>query len=171
MKDKCFQGTAPLSSLFKNISHWFHQTLGKINWYHSLRYLFLVLYSTGNSAQCYVAAWMGGEFGGEWSEVKVARSCLSFCDPISCTVHGIAQARMPGRVAVPFSGGSSQPRSPALRADSFPAEPWGKPTQGKRYTCVCRSESLCCSPENYHNVANQLYLNMKYNIKKEDIFL
>ena len=23
------------------------------------------LYSTGNSAQCYVAAWMGGESGGE----------------------------------------------------------------------------------------------------------
>ena len=22
-------------------------------------------YSTGNSAQCYMAAWMGGEFGGE----------------------------------------------------------------------------------------------------------
>ena len=26
-------------------------------------------YSTGNSAQCYVAAWMGGEFGGEWINV------------------------------------------------------------------------------------------------------
>ena len=25
-----------------------------------------LLYSTGNSAECYVAAWMGGEFGGEW---------------------------------------------------------------------------------------------------------
>ena len=25
-----------------------------------------LLYSTGNSAKCYVAAWMGGEFGGEW---------------------------------------------------------------------------------------------------------
>ena len=24
-----------------------------------------LLYSTGNSAQCYVAAWMGGGFGGE----------------------------------------------------------------------------------------------------------
>ena len=24
-----------------------------------------LLYSTGNSAQCYMAAWMGGEFGGE----------------------------------------------------------------------------------------------------------
>ena len=25
-----------------------------------------LLYSTWNSAQCYVPAWMGGEFGGEW---------------------------------------------------------------------------------------------------------
>ena len=24
------------------------------------------LYSTWNSTQCYVPAWMGGEFGGEW---------------------------------------------------------------------------------------------------------
>ena len=25
--------------------------------------------STGNSAKCYVAAWMGGGFGGEWIHV------------------------------------------------------------------------------------------------------
>ena len=30
-----------------------------------------LLYSTGNSTQCYVAAWMGGEFGGEWIHVYV----------------------------------------------------------------------------------------------------
>ena len=30
-----------------------------------------LLNSTGNSAQCYVAAWMGGEFGGEWIHVYV----------------------------------------------------------------------------------------------------
>ena len=24
------------------------------------------LHNTGNSAQCFVAVWMGGEFGGEW---------------------------------------------------------------------------------------------------------
>ena len=28
-----------------------------------------LLYGTGNSAQCYVAAWMGGEFWGEWIRV------------------------------------------------------------------------------------------------------
>ena len=30
-----------------------------------------LLYSTANSAQCYVAAWMEGEFGGEWMHVYV----------------------------------------------------------------------------------------------------
>ena len=30
-----------------------------------------LLYSTGNSAQCYVAAWMAGEFGREWIHVYV----------------------------------------------------------------------------------------------------
>ena len=30
-----------------------------------------LLYSTGNSVQCYVAAWMGVEFGGEWIHVYV----------------------------------------------------------------------------------------------------
>ena len=30
-----------------------------------------LLYSAGNTAQCYVAAWIGGEFGGEWIHVYV----------------------------------------------------------------------------------------------------
>ena len=29
----------------------------------------VLLYSTWNSAQCYVAGWMGVEFGGEWIHV------------------------------------------------------------------------------------------------------
>ena len=28
-----------------------------------------LLYGTGNSGQCYVAAWMGGELGGAWIHV------------------------------------------------------------------------------------------------------
>ena len=34
--------------------------------------------STWNSAQCYVAAWMGGEFGGEWLMVTVWLSHSAF---------------------------------------------------------------------------------------------
>ena len=63
--------------------------------------------------------------------VKVAQSCPALCDPMEYTVHGILQARILKWVAVPFSRGSSkpriEPRSPALRADSLPAEPQGKP--------------------------------------------
>ena len=29
------------------------------------------VYRTGNSAHCYVAAWMGGKFEGEWIHVYV----------------------------------------------------------------------------------------------------
>ena len=36
-----------------------------------------LLYSTGNSAQCYMAAWMGGEFGREWIPVCVWLSPFS----------------------------------------------------------------------------------------------
>ena len=33
-----------------------------------------LLYRTWNFAQCYLAAWMGGEFGGEWILVHVSLS-------------------------------------------------------------------------------------------------
>ena len=43
---------------------------------HTLLYLKWIsnwdlLYSTENSSSCYVATWMGGEFGGEWIHVDV----------------------------------------------------------------------------------------------------
>ena len=43
-------------------------------------------------------------------EVKVAQSCLTLCNPIDYTVHGILQARILEWVAIPFSRVSSQPR-------------------------------------------------------------
>ena len=36
-----------------------------------------LLYSTGNSARCYMAAWMGGEFVGEW--IRVSCMAESLC--------------------------------------------------------------------------------------------
>ena len=36
-----------------------------------------LLYSTENSSQCYGAAWMGGEFGGEWIHIYVWLSPFS----------------------------------------------------------------------------------------------
>ena len=44
------------------------------------------------------------------SEMKVTQLCLTLCDPMNYTVHGILQAGILEWVAFPFSMGSSQPR-------------------------------------------------------------
>ena len=49
------------------------------------------------------------------SESEVAQSCLTFCDPVDCSlpdssVHGIFQALVLEWIAISFSRGSSQPR-------------------------------------------------------------
>ena len=46
-----------------------------------------LLYSTGNSAQCYVAAWMGGDFGGEGIHVYVWLSLGSSRETITLLVN------------------------------------------------------------------------------------
>ena len=43
-------------------------------------------------------------------KVKVFQLCLTLCDPLYYTIHGILQARILEWVAVPFSRGSSQLR-------------------------------------------------------------
>ena len=52
--------------------------------------------------------WFKAEVGAnlywvKWSEVKVAQSCLTLCNPIDYRVHGILQARILEWVAFPFS--------------------------------------------------------------------
>ena len=73
-------------------------------------------------------------------KVKAVQLCLILCNPMAYTDHGILQARILEGVVFPFSRGSFQsshspgdlpnpgikPRSPALQADSLPAEPQGK---------------------------------------------
>ena len=48
----------------------------------------------------------------EWKKVKVkvTRSCLTLCDPMAYTTHGILQARRLEWVAIAFSRASFQPR-------------------------------------------------------------
>ena len=41
------------------------------------------------------------------SEVKVALLCLTLCDPMDYTVHGLLLVRILEWVAIPFSRGSS----------------------------------------------------------------
>ena len=64
-------------------------------------------------------------------KVKVTQSCLTLYDAMVYTVHGILQARILQRVAVPFSGDlpnpGIEPRSPTLQADSLLSEEPGKP--------------------------------------------
>ena len=43
------------------------------------------LSSTGSSAQCYVAAGMGGEFAGEWVPVRVWPSAF----PVHVKLHSV----------------------------------------------------------------------------------
>ena len=69
--------------------------------------------------------------GGMKVKVKVAQSCLTLCNPMDYTAHGILQARILEWVAVPSSRGlpnpGIKPRSPELWADSLSPEPPGKP--------------------------------------------
>ena len=64
-------------------------------------------------------------------KVKFAQSCLTLCNPMDHTVHGILQARILERVAVPFSRGSSQSRGQTqvshIAGEFFIIEPQGKP--------------------------------------------
>ena len=57
--------------------------------------------------------------------------CLTLCDPTDYTVHGILQARILERVAVPFSRGSFQPRDRTqvsrIAGGFFTVESQGKP--------------------------------------------
>ena len=64
-------------------------------------------------------------------KVKVPQSCLTLCNPMEYTVHGILQARILEWVATASPGNlpnpGIEPRSSTLWVDSLPAEPQGKP--------------------------------------------
>ena len=64
-------------------------------------------------------------------KVLVLQSCLTLYDPVNCSpsgssVHGILQARILERVAIPSQGDLPDPGietgSPTLQADSLPSE-------------------------------------------------
>ena len=72
----------------------------------------------------------------KWSEMKVAQSCPTLCNPMDCnqtgsSLHGILQAKILEWIAISLSRGSSQPRvgiqAPAIQADSLPSEPPEEP--------------------------------------------
>ena len=60
-------------------------------------------------------------------KVNTAQSCPTLCNPMDYTVHGILQPEYWSGQPFPSSGylpnPGMEPRSPALQADSLPAEP------------------------------------------------
>ena len=69
-------------------------------------------------------------------KVLVDQLCLTLCDPMDCnspgsSVHRIFQAIILSGFPCPppwdFPNPGTEPRSPTLQADSFPAEPQGRP--------------------------------------------
>ena len=54
--------------------------------------------------------WIRGAHWTSVQKVKVAQSCLTLCDPMDYTVHGILQASILEWVAILFFKGSSKPR-------------------------------------------------------------
>ena len=66
---------------------------------------------------------------------RLVRSTLGYlmdCSPPGSSVHGILQARILEWVAISSSRGI-KPRSPALQADSLPAEPLRKPIELREF--------------------------------------
>ena len=68
-----------------------------------------------------------------WRESESRMSCLTLCDPMNYTVHGILQDRVLEWVTFLsllqgiFSTQGSNTKSPTLHVNSLPAEPPGKP--------------------------------------------
>ena len=67
-------------------------------------------------------------------KVLVAQSCLTLCNSMDCSPPGFsAHVIFPGKNSLSFPSPKDlpnpeiKPRSPALQADSLPAEPQGKP--------------------------------------------
>ena len=143
-----------------------------------------LLYSTGNSAQCYVAAWVGEGFGGERiSSVQFSRSVMSD----SVRPHGLQHARLPCPSPTPEacsnSGLLSQWCHPTIPSSvflffsllqSFPASGSFQMSQifasgdqsigvsENGYMYIYMVESLPSSPEIITTLfVNQLYLNTK----------
>ena len=76
-----------------------------------------------------------------YPKMKVAQSCLTLCDPMDYTIHGILQARkatpLPSPGDLPNPG--IEPGSPTLQADSLPTELSGKHSlsQENGYSSLC----------------------------------
>ena len=140
-----------------------------------------LLYSTWDSAQCYAAAWMGAEFGGECI-FSCSITFWLFAAPWTvCRLqapHGIFPGKNTGTgchflLQEIFLTRGSNPCLLCLlhwQADSLPLTPPGKPLGENGYMCMKVPSLLTW---NYHNTVNQLYSNIKFffNFLKKNLTL
>ena len=85
------------------------------------------------------------------SEVKVAQSCLTLCEPMDCSlpgssVRGILQTRILEWAAMPFSRGSSRLRN---RIQVSLIAGWFLPFELPRKSLVTKSHPTLCDPIDY----------------------
>ena len=112
-----------------------------------------LLYSTWNSAQCYVPAWMGGEFVGEWMHGWASLVAQLVKNPPAMWETWI------------WSLGWEDPlekgKAPVFWPGEFHAlySPWGS-KESDTAECVCVWVPLLFT-RNYHNIVNWLYHNTK----------
>ena len=67
------------------------------------------------------------------NKVKIARLCLTLCNPMDYTVHGILQTRILEWIAFPsprdLPNPGIEPTFPALQAESLPLSHQGSPSK------------------------------------------
>ena len=106
-------------------------------------------------------SWGKGRENFSLHEMKVVQLCLTLCDPMEYTVHGILQARILEWVAFLFSRVSSQPRdrTQVSHIAGGPFTSWA--------TLVCMaainpnhsSRAKLCTPDApYHVLSSQLHI-------------
>ena len=81
----------------------------------------------------------------------ITQSCLTLCDPMDCNppgsfVHGHLQARNWSGLPFPSPGDlpnpGTEPKSPALQADSLLSEPTGKPQDSVFSLLMAKVQSM-----------------------------
>ena len=90
-------------------------------------------------------------------KVKVAQLCLTLCDPVNYTVHGLLWASIVEWVAFPFSRGFSQPRDWTQLVHSLPTEP-----QGKQESKICHCFPFCLTWSDGTGCHDLRFLNVEF---------
>ena len=94
-------------------------------------------------------------------QFKVTQSCLTLCNPMDYTVHGILQVRILEWVAFPFSGWSSQPRDQAQVSRIC-----GIQRYIHTYTHICRQTKAMM--KNHFSKTNTVLFHLYADLKKKD---